>query len=70
MTNPGAALLVPSSSLKVKKYQLGMQMGMQMGMQNSDSRGGICMGVGWVSDGIPLGVFPKIFTFRRGVLPT
>lgn len=66
MTNPGAALLVPSSSLKVKKYQLGMQ----MGMQNSDSRGGICMGVGWVSDGIPLGVFPKIFTFRRGVLPT
>lgn len=70
MTNPGAALFVPSSSLKVKKYRLGGQMGGQMGGHNSDFRGLICMGVGWVSDGIPLGVFPKIFTFRRGVLPT
>ena len=47
-----------------------MQMGMQMDMQNSDFRGVIRMGVGWVSDGIPLGVFPKIFTFRRGVFPS
>ena len=50
--------------------QMGMQMGMQMDMQNLDSRGVIRMGVGWVSDGIPLGVFPKIFTFRRGVFPS
>ena len=47
-----------------------MQMGMQMDMQNSDFRGLIRMGVGWVSDGIPLGVFPKIFIFPRGVLPS
>lgn len=45
-------------------------MGGQMGGHNSDFRGLIRMGVGWVSDGIPLGVFPKIFTFRRGVFPS
>ena len=69
MTNPGAALFVPSSSLKVKKYRLGLQMGLQMGLQNSDSRGGICMGVGWGAMRFRGGVFPKIFIFPRGVLP-